>query len=171
MKFSTVQACGALASLSAAQAFVATPGVTFSRTLANTNTASCARHTATEPMRMMAGSTDGSEYTASLPGAPFGMAAEGKYFDPAGLAAKQDPQVVKKWREAELKHGRVAMLASLGILVAEVRIRGVSTRFPFGLSCILNRVASRIKRGLHPQYSTVVSPIKINSTYDNTATV
>lgn len=71
---------------------------------------------------MTAGATDGSDYAASLPGAPFGMAAEGKYFDPAGLAAKQDPEVVKKWREAELKHGRVAMLASLGILVAEVRI-------------------------------------------------
>lgn len=68
-------------------------------------------------------SATGADYAASLPGAPFGMAAEGKYFDPAGLATKQDPETIKTWREAELKHGRVAMLASLGILVSEVRSR------------------------------------------------
>lgn len=61
-----------------------------------------------------------NDYCASLPGAPFGMAAEGKYFDPAGLAAKQDNETIKKWREAELKHGRVSMLAAMGILVSEV---------------------------------------------------
>ncbi|CAN0440965.1 unnamed protein product, partial [Hapterophycus canaliculatus] len=65
-------------------------------------------------------SATGADYAASLPGAPFGMAAEGKYFDPAGLATRQDPETIKKWREAELKHGRVAMLASMGILVSEV---------------------------------------------------
>ena len=31
------------------------------------------------------------------------------------------PGDIKKWREAEIKHGRVAMLASLGVIVAEVR--------------------------------------------------
>jgi len=31
------------------------------------------------------------------------------------------PGDIKKWREAEIKHGRVAMLASLGVLVAEVK--------------------------------------------------
>lgn len=67
-----------------------------------------------------------SDYAASLPGAPFGMAAEGKYFDPAGLAAKQDEATIKKWREAELKHGRVSMLAALGIMVSEVSERGGS---------------------------------------------
>ncbi|CAM9939595.1 unnamed protein product [Ectocarpus sp. 12 AP-2014] len=64
--------------------------------------------------------TAGSDYAASLPGAPFGMAAEGKYFDPAGLATNQDPETIKKWREAELKHGRVSMLAAVGILVSEI---------------------------------------------------
>ncbi|CAM9411589.1 unnamed protein product [Scytosiphon promiscuus] len=70
------------------------------------------------PLRMSA--STGADYAASLPGAPFGMAAEGKYFDPAGLATKQDPATIKKWREAELKHGRVAMLAAMGILVSEI---------------------------------------------------
>ena len=99
----------------AADAFV-TPAASLSN-------ASSVRRTApaTNAVVTMAGATNGGEYAASLPGAPFGMAAEGKYFDPAGLATKQNPEVVEKWREAELKHGRVAMLAALGIMVAEVR--------------------------------------------------
>lgn len=43
-----------------------------------------------------------------------------KIFDPLGLSDGADPSEIKKWREAEIKHGRVAMLASLGVLVAEV---------------------------------------------------
>ena len=42
-------------------------------------------------------------------------------FDPLGLSDGAAPGDIKKWREAEIKHGRVAMLASLGVLVAEVR--------------------------------------------------
>ena len=50
-----------------------------------------------------------------LPGqcAPFG------YFDPLGLAAETTPEQVKRYREAELTHGRVCMLAALGFLVGE----------------------------------------------------
>ncbi len=40
------------------------------------------------------------------------------YFDPLGLAPK-DKRSFKKFQEAELKHGRVAMLAVVGILVGE----------------------------------------------------
>ncbi|CBJ27787.1 Light harvesting complex protein [Ectocarpus siliculosus] len=58
----------------------------------------------------------GSDYVATLPGAPFG---DGKIFDPLNLSDGADPADIKKWREAEIKHGRVAMLASLGVLVAE----------------------------------------------------
>ena len=52
---------------------------------------------------------------ADAPGitAPFG------YFDPAGFSATKSAGELKKWREAELKHGRVAMLAALGILTGE----------------------------------------------------
>ncbi|CAB1118535.1 LHCP [Ectocarpus sp. CCAP 1310/34] len=58
----------------------------------------------------------GSDYVATLPGAPFG---DGKIFDPLNLSDGADPAEIKKWREAEIKHGRVAMLASLGVIVAE----------------------------------------------------
>eukprot|EP00752_Nemacystus_decipiens_P010178 g9071.t1 len=58
----------------------------------------------------------GSDYVATLPGAPFG---DGKIFDPLGLSDGAAPGEIKKWREAEIKHGRVAMLAALGVLVAE----------------------------------------------------
>ena len=50
-----------------------------------------------------------------LPGVtkPFG------FFDPAGLSAKLDATEVSRFRECELKHGRVAMLAFIGILAGE----------------------------------------------------
>ncbi|CAN0236683.1 unnamed protein product [Ectocarpus sp. 6 AP-2014] len=60
--------------------------------------------------------TAGSDYVATLPGAPF---SDGKIFDPLGLADGAEVGDIKLWREAEIKHGRVAMLASLGVLVAE----------------------------------------------------
>ena len=51
----------------------------------------------------------------SIPGAlaPVGL------FDPLGFAAKADEETLKKYREAELTHGRVAMLAAVGFLVGE----------------------------------------------------
>ena len=41
------------------------------------------------------------------------------FFDPLGLASKLDKVEASRYREAELKHGRVAMLAALGILTGE----------------------------------------------------
>ncbi|KAG5177868.1 light harvesting complex protein [Tribonema minus] len=41
------------------------------------------------------------------------------YWDPLGFASKVDNQELQKYREAELKHGRVAMLAALGMIVQE----------------------------------------------------
>ena len=38
------------------------------------------------------------------------------FFDPLGLSAKSDAVEISRLREAELKHGRVAMLAAVGIL-------------------------------------------------------
>merc|ERR1711908_33840 len=40
-------------------------------------------------------------------------------FDPAGLATDLDLTEMKRFREAEVTHGRVAMTAVLGFLVAE----------------------------------------------------
>jgi Chlorophyll A-B binding protein len=51
----------------------------------------------------------------TIPGAiaPTGL------FDPLGFAAKADETTLKRYREAELTHGRVAMLATVGFLVGE----------------------------------------------------
>merc|ERR1712217_107280 len=50
-----------------------------------------------------------------MPGitAPFGL------WDPLGFSAKASQGKLLFYREVELKHGRVCMLAALGILVAE----------------------------------------------------
>jgi light-harvesting complex I chlorophyll a/b binding protein 1 len=49
-------------------------------------------------------------------GKPFG---DDTIFDPLGLAEKATPLELKKYQEAELKHGRVAMLATVGYLLQE----------------------------------------------------
>jgi len=40
-------------------------------------------------------------------------------FDPLGFAKDADFETIKQYREAELQHGRVAMLGALGMLVTE----------------------------------------------------
>ena len=42
------------------------------------------------------------------------------FFDPLKLSEGQDAQTLVKFREAELKHGRVAMMAALGFIVSEL---------------------------------------------------
>merc|ERR1719352_1502395 len=60
---------------------------------------------------------DGEAYAKELPGvtAPFG------FFDPLGFCSADDitEGKVKFYREVELKHGRVGMLAALGFVVGE----------------------------------------------------
>eukprot|EP00548_Thalassiothrix_antarctica_P003907 CAMPEP_0194134924 /NCGR_PEP_ID=MMETSP0152-20130528/4993_1 /TAXON_ID=1049557 /ORGANISM="Thalassiothrix antarctica, Strain L6-D1" /LENGTH=239 /DNA_ID=CAMNT_0038830885 /DNA_START=207 /DNA_END=926 /DNA_ORIENTATION=+ len=58
---------------------------------------------------------DPSKFCAGLPGAvsPLGE------FDPLGFTKDLPVQEIKRFREAEVTHGRVAMLATLGYLVAE----------------------------------------------------
>lgn len=41
------------------------------------------------------------------------------FFDPLGLSEGKSDEELKKYREAELKHGRVAMVAALGIFTGE----------------------------------------------------
>jgi len=52
----------------------------------------------------------------TLPGitAPFG-----DVFDPAGFSKTASIKDVRRWREAELTHGRVSMLAALGFIIGE----------------------------------------------------
>jgi Chlorophyll A-B binding protein len=59
--------------------------------------------------------TKSSFTVENIPGAlaPVGI------FDPLGLAAKADANTLKRYREAELTHGRVAMLATVGFLAGE----------------------------------------------------
>ena len=47
------------------------------------------------------------------------MSAPLGYFDPLGFAKNADEKTIAKYRESELKHGRVAMLAVFGVLTAE----------------------------------------------------
>lgn len=61
------------------------------------------------------------DYAKTLPGIsdPFP-----EIFDPANLLARADGSVrpvdeVKRWRESEITHGRVAMLAALGFVIGE----------------------------------------------------
>lgn len=58
---------------------------------------------------------DASKPCYGLPGAigPLG------YFDPLGFCNDRDLVGVKRFREAEVLHGRVAMMAVLGYLIAE----------------------------------------------------
>lgn len=50
------------------------------------------------------------------------------FFDPLGFAEKADENTMKRYREAELTHGRVAMLAVLGFLAGE-KVEGASFLF------------------------------------------
>lgn len=42
------------------------------------------------------------------------------FFDPLNLAEGKDSRTLRQWRVAELKHGRVCMLASVGLLTQEL---------------------------------------------------
>mmetsp|Transcript_13404 Transcript_13404/g.21921 ORF Transcript_13404/g.21921 Transcript_13404/m.21921 type:complete len:278 (+) Transcript_13404:90-923(+) len=56
---------------------------------------------------------------ADLSSLPTGSTGPVPEFDPLNLAASTDEQQLKRWREAELTHGRVTMLSALGFLTAE----------------------------------------------------
>mmetsp|Transcript_19065 Transcript_19065/g.21554 ORF Transcript_19065/g.21554 Transcript_19065/m.21554 type:complete len:215 (-) Transcript_19065:488-1132(-) len=55
------------------------------------------------------------------------------FFDPLGFAEKADENTLKRYREAELTHGRVAMLAAVGFLVGE-QVEGSSFLFDASIS-------------------------------------
>lgn len=54
----------------------------------------------------------GVEDLAGIP-----SSAEGGFFDPFGLSKGKDEETIRWYRSAELKHGRISMLATLGIVI------------------------------------------------------
>ncbi len=81
----------------------------------------------------------------SMPGA---LAPMG-FFDPLGFAAKADEKTLKRYREAEVTHGRVAMLAVLGFLVGEA---------VEGSSFVIIMFNSSGSSGFRPRGSNPMSP-------------
>jgi len=82
------------------------------------------------PAPRVARSTTAVSFSADdLPGA---LAPMG-FFDPLGFAEKADEATLKRYREAEVTHGRVAMLAVLGFLVGEA-VEGSSFLFDAQIS-------------------------------------
>jgi len=74
-------------------------------------------------------STTALSATLDLPGAldPVG------FFDPLGFAEKANDATLLRYREAEITHGRVAMLATIGFLVGE-KVEGSSFLFDAQIS-------------------------------------
>mmetsp|Transcript_12016 Transcript_12016/g.17089 ORF Transcript_12016/g.17089 Transcript_12016/m.17089 type:complete len:211 (+) Transcript_12016:60-692(+) len=62
-----------------------------------------------------------------------GALAPAGYFDPLGLAEKATEETLQRYREAELAHGRVAMLAVIGFFVGE-QVEGSAFLFDASIS-------------------------------------
>jgi len=73
-----------------------------------------------------------SAIQASAEGLPGALAPVG-FFDPLGLAEKATDATLKRYREAEIAHGRVAMLAVIGFFVGE-KVEGSSFLFDASIS-------------------------------------
>lgn len=67
------------------------------------------------PLKINGWSADASQPCYGLPGAvaPLG------FFDPLGFTTNMELSGVKRFREAEIMHGRVAMMATLGYIIGE----------------------------------------------------
>jgi len=65
-----------------------------------------------------------------------------EFFDPLGFSNGKTPIEFKKIQEAELKHGRVAMLASVGLLVQQVFHPLLGLNTPIGNSIYHFQIAS-----------------------------
>ena len=52
-----------------------------------------------------------------------GVQAPVGFFDPAGFAADGNAENFARRRQTEIKHGRIAMLAAMGYITPEIRLR------------------------------------------------
>jgi hypothetical protein len=80
------------------------------------------------PTANKATTTSLNAYVPFIPEELPGALAPVGFFDPLGFAEKADEPTLKRYREAELTHGRVAMLAVVGFLVGE-KVEGSSFLF------------------------------------------
>merc|ERR1719420_1702163 len=94
---------------------VATAATVFSAAFSGPSSSIAPKSRATTKLTVTADDAK-AEFCYGLPGA---IAPAGE-FDPANLLEGASKAEVYRWREAELTHGRVGMLASAGFLVQEV---------------------------------------------------
>jgi hypothetical protein len=85
------------------------------------------------------------------------------FFDPLGLSNNKTPIQFKKLQEAELKHGRVAMLASLGLLVQNVFHPILGNDVEIGKSIYHFQIASSQLPWLLPGILSLVGITEIES--------
>merc|ERR1719428_2406870 len=70
------------------------------------------------------------------PAIQVGVTAPLDYFDPLGFCKKGDAETFRKLRTAEIKHGRVAMMASVGACAQHyVKFPGFE-KVPSGVSAV-----------------------------------
>merc|ERR1719183_3040107 len=98
-----------------------------------------------------------SDFCAGLPGAldPVGE------FDPFGFTEGKTDAVLKRYREAELTHGRVSMLAFVGFLVGE-KVEGSSFLFD---SQISGPAINHFAQVPQPFWEILVLTIGVSETY------
>jgi light-harvesting complex I chlorophyll a/b binding protein 1 len=71
-----------------------------------------------------------SELFPTNPTGLVGDVAPTGFFDPAGLSKGKDAATLKQWQDSEIKHGRVAMLAAVGLLTQEITTNPVGVDGP-----------------------------------------
>merc|ERR1712195_144085 len=80
----------------------------------------CSAVTAFAPTPVLVRPASSSVAVQMKVGGLIGDCAPLAYFDPLGFSKDASPETMKKYREAELKHGRVAMLAAAGMITQDM---------------------------------------------------
>merc|ERR1712038_1764321 len=101
-----------------------TQKMSFTSTLRTCTFTTPTRKFTSRSVRVISAKAATSSNKAKRKAAPFcfdfpGNTAPAGDFDPLKLSAGKDENTIKRYREAELTHGRVSMLASVGFLVGE----------------------------------------------------
>ena len=88
----------------------------------------------------------GVEDLAGIP-----SSAEGGFFDPFQLSKGKDEETIRWYRSAELKHGRISMLATLGIV-----IQGYNTKIIPGFPVTDTNAINALKKVYYEAPSALV---------------